>query len=189
MNLPKFSVNNPVTTAMMALIIAVFGFISFGRLGLDMLPDIEFPTVSIVTSYIGVASEDIETVITKPIEDAVATVKDVKKVQSVSQEGSSVVTVEFNSGTNVDVAAQDLRDKLGMISGFLPQDAQDPMVLKMDVGAIPVLGFGVTSTSLSNAELKKLLEDFVKDKIERLDGVATLEIQGGQDREILIRLN
>ena len=189
MNLPKFSVNNPVTTVMMALIIAVFGFISFGRLGLDMLPDIEFPTVSIVTSYIGVASEDIETVITKPIEDAVATVKDVKKVQSVSQEGSSVVTVEFNSGTNVDVAAQDLRDKLGMISGFLPQDAQDPMVLKMDVGAIPVLGFGVTSTSLSNAELKKLLEDFVKDKIERLDGVATLEIQGGQDREILIRLN
>ena len=77
-----------------------------------------------------------------------------------------MVTVEFNSGTDVDVAAQDVRDKLGMISGFLPQDAQDPMVLKMDVGAIPVLGFGVTSTSLSNAELKKLLEDFVKDKIQ-----------------------
>ncbi|MDP3052643.1 MAG: efflux RND transporter permease subunit [bacterium] len=189
MNLPKFSVDKPVTITMMVLIIVVFGFISFSRLGLDMLPDIEFPVVSVITSYSGVTSEDIEDVLTKPIEDAVSTVKDVKSVSSISQEGVSVVTIEFNSGANIDFAAQDIRDKIGLIEDCLPQDANKPMVFKMDVGAMPVLGYGVTADSLTTLELKKLLEDNVKDKIERLDGVASMEMRGGQEREILIKLN
>ena len=129
MNLPKFSVDKPVTITMIVLIIVVFGFISFSRLGLDMLPDIEFPVVSVITSYSGVTSEDIENVLTKPIEDAVSTVKDVKSVSSISQEGISVVMIEFNSGTNVDFAAQDLRDKIGLIENYLPQDANKNMKL------------------------------------------------------------
>ena len=189
MNLPKFSVDKPVTITMMVLIIVVFGFISFSRLGLDMLPDIEFPVVSVVTSYSGVTSEDIEDVLTKPIEDAVATVKDVKTIKSISQEGTSIVMIEFNSGTKIDFAAQDVRDKIGLIEDYLPQDANKPLVVKMDVGAMPVLGYGVTCESLNTLELKKILEDNIKDKIERLDGVATMEISGGQKREILIKLN
>ncbi len=189
MNLPKFSVDKPVTITMMVLIIVVFGFISFNRLGLDLLPDIEYPVVSIITSYSGVASEDIEDVLTKPIEDAVATVKDVKTIKSISQEGTSIVMVEFNSGTKIDFAAQDVRDKIGLIEDYLPQDANKPLVIKMDVGSMPVVGYGVTCDSLNILELKKILEDNVKDKIERLDGVATMEIRGGQEREILIKLN
>ncbi len=189
MNLPKFSVNKPVTITMMVLIIVVFGLVSLSRLGLDMLPDIEFPTVSVITSYRGVTSEDIEDVLTKPIEDAVATVKDVKTIKSISQESTSIVMIEFNSGTKIDFAAQDVRDKIGLIEDYLPKDANKPLVIKMDVGAMPVLGYGVTSDSLSILELKKVLEDNVKDKIERLDGVATMEIRGGQKREILIKLN
>ena len=189
MNLPKFSVDKPVTITMMVLIIVVFGFISFSRLGLDMLPDIEFPVVSVITSYPGVTSEDIEDVLTKPIEDAVSTVKDVKSVSSISQEGVSVVMIEFNSGTNVDFAAQDLRDKIGLIEDCLPQDANKPMVVKMDVSAMPVLAYGVTSDSVDILKLKKILEDNVKDKIERLDGVASVELRGGQEREILVKLN
>ncbi len=189
MNLPKFSVDKPVTITMMVLIIIVFGFISFTRLGLDMLPDIEFPVVSVVTSYSGVTSEDIEDVLTKPIEDAVATVKDVKTIKSISQEGTSIVMIEFDSGTKIDFAAQDVRDKIGLIEDYLPQDANKPLVVKMDVGAMPVLGYGVTCDSLNTLELKKILEDNIKDKIERLDGVATMEISGGQKREILIKLN
>ncbi len=189
MNLPKFSVDKPVTITMMVLIIVVFGFISFSRLGLDLLPDIEFPVVSVITSYPGVTSEDIEDVLTKPIEDAVATVKDVKTIKSTSQEGVSIVMIEFNSGTKIDFAAQDVRDKIGLIEDYLPGDANKPLVVKMDVGAMPVLGYGVTSDSLNILELKKVLEDNVKDKIERLDGVATMEIRGGQKREILIKLN
>ena len=189
MNLPKFSVNKPVTITMMVLIIVVFGFISFSRLGLDLLPDIEYPVVSVITSYSGVTSEDIEDVITKPIEDAMATVKDVKTIKSTSQEGASIVMIEFNSGTKIDFAAQDVRDKIGLIEDYLPQDANKPLVIKMDVGAMPVVGYGVTCDSLDILELKEVLEDNVKDKIERLDGVATMEIRGGRKREILIRLN
>ncbi len=189
MNLPKFSVDKPVTITMIVLIIVVFGFVSVGRLGLDMLPDIEFPVVSVVTSYQGVVSEDIEDVITKPIEDAVATVKDVKSLRSISQEGVSIVMVEFESGTNIDFAAQDIRDKVGLIENRLPPDANKPMVIKMDVEAMPVLGYGVTSDNLTTLELKNLLEDNVKDKIERLDGVSSVELRGGQEREILVKLN
>ena len=189
MNLPKFSVDKPVTITMIVLIIMVFGFISFNRLGLDMLPDIEFPVVSVITPYNGVTSEDIEDVLTKPIEDALATVKDVKIIKSVSQEGVSMVMIEFNSGTNVDFAAQDIRDKIGLIEDYLPQDANKPLVVKMDVGAMPVLAYGVTSDSVDILELKKILEDNIKDKIKRLDGVASVELRGGQEREILIKLN
>jgi len=189
MNLPKFSVNKPVTTAMMTLIVVVFGLISLGRLGLDMLPDIEFPVVSIITSYSGVTSQDIEEVITKPIEDAVSTVKDVKSISSVSQEGLSLVMVEFNSGTNIDFASQDLRDNIGLVEDYLPDDANKPMVMKMDVGDMPVLGYGITADSIDILELKKVIEDNIKDKIERLDGVAALELRGGQEREILVDIN
>ncbi len=189
MSLPKFSVDRPVTITMMVLIIVVFGFVSLSRLGVDMLPDIEFPVVSIVTSYNGVAPKDIEDIITKPIEDAVATVKDAKTIKSISQESASIVMIEFNSGTKIDFAAQDVRDKIGLIEDYLPQDANKPLVIKMDVGAMPVLGYGVTCDSLNTLELKKVLEDNIKDKIERLDGVATMEIRGGQKREILIKLN
>jgi HAE1 family hydrophobic/amphiphilic exporter-1 len=174
---------------MMTLIIVVFGFLSFSRLGLDMLPDIDYPVVSIITNYTGVTSEDIEETLTKPIEDAVSTVKDVKNITSISQEGVSLVMVEFNSGTNIDFAAQDLRDKINLIADYLPDDASQPMVVKMDVTAMPVLTYGVTADNLTPLELKKVLEDNIKDKIERLDGVAAVDFRGGGEREIAINLN
>ena len=189
MKLANFSVNRPITILMIACITVILGVMSFSKLGLDMLPDIEFPVVSVITNYQGVASEDIEEIITKPIEDSVATVKDVKSIKSVSQEGVSMVMVEFNSGTNVDFAAQDLRDKISLIEQYLPADANKPFVLKMDVTAMPILGYGITSDNLDPLELKKLLEDNFKDKIERLDGVASVELRGGREREILVELD
>ena len=97
--------------------------------------------------------------------------------------------VEFNSGTNVDFAAQDLRDKINLIEDYLPADASQPMVVKMDVTAIPVLTYGVTADNLTPLELKKALEDKFKDKIERLDGVAAVDFRGGGEREIAINLD
>ena len=189
MKLTNFSINRPITILMIACITVVLGVMSFSKLGLDMLPDIEFPVVSVITNYQGVASEDIEEMITKPIEDSVATVKDVKSIKSVSQEGVSMVMIEFNSGTNVDFAAQDLRDKISLIEQYLPEDADRPFVLKMDVTAMPILGYGITSDNLDTLELKKLLEDNFKNKIERLDGVASVELKNGWEREILVKLD
>ncbi len=189
MNFAKFSVNKPVTITMIILIIVVFGLLSFSRLGLDMLPEIDYPVVSIVTTYTGVSSQDIEEVLTKPIEDAVSTTKGIKNIKSISREGMSLIMVEFETGTNVDFAAQDLRDKIDLIIDYLPDDASRPMVVKMDVGAMPVLGYGVTSKTLSGLELKQILKDNIKDKLERLDGVAAVDLRGGGEKEILISLN
>ncbi len=189
MKLTDFSVERPVTVLMIALIIVVLGSLFFSKLGLDLLPDIKYPMVSVVTTYPGVASEDIEELLTKPIEDVVSTIKGVKSVKSFSQEGLSVVMVEFNWGTDLDLAAQDVRDKLDLIQDFLPGDADKPLVVKLDVGAMPVLGYGITSKSLDTLKLRHLLEDNIKDKLERLDGVASVQIMGGQEREILVSLN
>ena len=189
MKLTNFSVEKPITILMIALIIVVLGVLFFSRLGLDLLPEIKYPIVSIVTTYSGVAPEDIEELLTKPIEDAVSTIKGVKSVKSFSQEGLSVVMVEFNWGVDLDFAAQDIRDKLDLIQDFLPADADKPLVVKLDVGAMPVLGYGVTSKSLDTLKLRHLLEDNIKDKLERIDGVASVQIIGGKEREILVSLN
>ncbi|HHE76402.1 MAG TPA: efflux RND transporter permease subunit [Candidatus Parcubacteria bacterium] len=189
MKLADFSVERPVTVLMIALIIVVLGGLFFARLGLDLLPEIEYPVVSVVTTYPGVTSEDIEEVLTKPIEDAVSTVQDVKSIKSFSQEGLSAVMIEFNWGTNIDSAAQDVKDKLDLIQDFLPADADRPLVVKLDVGTMPVLGYGVTLENLDTLELRRLLEDNIKDKLERIDGVASVQIMGGRQREILVSLD
>jgi HAE1 family hydrophobic/amphiphilic exporter-1 len=189
MNLPKFSVNKPVTITMMTLIVMVFGLISYSRLGLDMLPDIEYPVVSVVTAYNGAGSEDIEEMVTKPLEEVVATVKDVKEISSISQESMSAVMIEFNDGTNLDFAAQDVRDKIDLIADYLPDGSNQPIVLKMDVGAMPIMAYGITSDSIGSLDLKKTIEDNVKEIVERVDGVASVQLRGGQEREILVKLN
>jgi len=142
-----------------------------------------------VTTYSGVTSEDIEEVLTKPIEDAVSTIQDVKSIKSFSQEGLSAVMIEFNWSTNIDSAAQDIRDKLDLIQDFLPADTERPLVVKLDIGAMPILNYGVTSENLNTLELRRLLEDNIKDKLERLNGVASVQIMGGRQREILVSLD
>ena len=129
MKIVNFSVNKPVTILMVNLIIVVLGIMVLPRLGLDMLPDIEYPVVSIITNYSGVAPEDIENILTKPIEEAVAAIKGVKSISSFSREGTSMIMVEFNWGTNIDFATEDIRDKIGQIENYLPSDATKPLVL------------------------------------------------------------
>ena len=123
MNISEFSVKRKVTATMIVMIIVVFGLISVTRLGLELMPDLEFPTVSIITTYRGASSEDIESTITENIERWVSSVKDVKKITSTSSEGVSAIRVEFEWGTSIDFAAQDIRDQLGLYQQFLPENA------------------------------------------------------------------
>ncbi|MFQ6081809.1 MAG: efflux RND transporter permease subunit [Candidatus Aminicenantia bacterium] len=185
MRLPEFSVNRKVTTIMIACILVVIGFISLSRLGLDFFPDIEFPTVSVVTIYSGVSSEDIEATITKPIESIVSSVNRVKKVNSISQEGVSVVMIEFEWGTNLDFAAQDVRDQIGLYQNYLPDDASDPLVVKFSFSQFPIIFYGITSNR-SVIELRDIIEDNVADRLERLDGVASAQVFSPEIREILV---
>ncbi len=183
MTLPEFSVNRKITVLMLILIISLFGVLSFFRLGLDMMPDLEYPVVSVVTTYEGVSSEDIENLITEPVEEVVSAVKNVKKVTSISQEGISAVIVEFEWGTKLDFAAQDVREKLSWLTDYLPDDADSPLVVKFNTADYPILYYGVTGME-DTRTLRKYLDDNVRPRLERLEGVASVYIMGGLEREI-----
>jgi len=185
MNLPEFSVTKRVTTSMIAMILVVVGFIAFTRLGLDFFPDLEFPTVSVITTYRGAASEDLEKTVTKPLEQIVSSVSRVKKVTSTTSEGSSVIQAEFEWGTNLDFAAQDVRDQIAQYREFLPEEASDPLVVKFNLAQLPIIFWGVTG-NLPSFELKKLIEDEVAPRLERIDGVAAARAFAMDVREILI---
>jgi hydrophobic/amphiphilic exporter-1 (mainly G- bacteria), HAE1 family len=183
--LPEFSVNKKVTTSMMAMILVVLGAISFTRLGLDFFPDLEFPTVSIITSYSGASSTDIENVLTRPLEQVVSSVNRVKKVTSQTSEGVSVISVEFEWGTNLDFAAQDIRDQIGLYKQYLPEEAADPLVMKFSFSQFPVIFYGITS-DIPPMKLRTVMEDEVAPRLERIDGVASARVFSMDEREILV---
>jgi HAE1 family hydrophobic/amphiphilic exporter-1 len=188
MKLPEFSVNRRVTTSMIAMILVVVGFISFSRLGLDFFPDIEYPTVSTITTYRGASSEDIEKTITKPLEQIISSVSRVKKVTSTTTEGVSVIMTEFEWGTNLDFAAQDIRDQIGLYKQYLPEEAADPLVVKFNLSQLPIIFYGVIA-NLPTFELKKLIEDDVAPRLERIDGVASARVFATDVREILVDID
>ena len=170
---------------MIAMILVVVGFISFSRLGLDFFPDIDFPTVSVITTYSGASSEDIEKTITKPVEQIISSVNRVKKVTSTTLEGASVIMVEFEWGTNLDFAAQDVRDQIGLYRNYIPDEASDPLVVKWNLAQLPIIFYGITG-NMPTAELEKLIEDEVAARLERIEGVASAQVFSMDVREILV---
>jgi len=189
MKLPEISVDKKVTTAMLALILVVFGGLALSRLGLDFFPEMEFPTISVITAYPGAASEDIENTITRPLEQVVNSVSGVKKVTSQTSEGVSVLMVEFEWGTNLDFAAQDLRDQISLWEDFLPEPSDNPLVVKFDLSQIPVIFWGVTSKSMSSTDLRELIDEEVAQRLERIDGVASAQAFSTGIREILVDID
>lgn len=189
MNLPNFSVSRPVTILMLFIGLILIGLISFQNLGLDLLPDLSFPMSAIIVSYSGVAPQEIENMITIPLEEAVATIRGVKNINSYSREGSSVVLMEFNWGTDMDVSALNIREKIDQVKGFLPDDASDPIVIKFDPSLMPILVLGMDSEERDLEKLQEYAEDIIKPRLERLEEVASVSINGGLDREILVSID
>ncbi len=185
MNLPEFSVKRRITISMFVMIVTLFGVMSFGNLGLDLLPEMEFPYVSIVTTYEGAGPEEIESLITKPMEESLSMVDGIKNVYSVSTEGMSAIYLEFNWGVNLDFAAQDAREALSWVTDYLPEDADTPMVVKFNTSTMPVLEYGVTGMD-NTMELRDYLYDNIKPRLERLEGIASVFVIGGREREIQI---
>jgi len=189
LNLPNFSVNRPVTILMLFIGLILIGLISYQNLGLDLLPDLSFPMSAIIVSYSGVAPQEIENMVTIPLEEAVGTIQGVKKISSYSREGSSLVLMEFNWGTDMDVSALNIREKIDQIKGFLPEDAGDPMVIKFDPSLMPILVLGIDSEERDLQKLQEYAEDIIKPRLERMEEVASVSINGGLDREILVSID
>jgi HAE1 family hydrophobic/amphiphilic exporter-1 len=190
MKVSDFSISRPVTTTMLILLIVIIGLVAFTNLNIDLYPDITFPGAAIVTTYEGVGSEEIENLITRPIESSISTVEGVKNISSTSSMGQSTVVTEFNWGTDMDFAVQNLREQTDLISSaVLPDDASSPLIFKFDPAMLPIVIYGVTSDNLEIDELKKEVEDNIAPRLERLPGVAQVNLQGGMEREIIVSLN
>ncbi|MEA4848633.1 MAG: efflux RND transporter permease subunit [Clostridiaceae bacterium] len=188
MKLHETSIRRPVTVLMCVLIVLVLGGVSLSRLPIDLMPEMDFPISIVLTSYSGVGPEEIENIVTRNIESAVATVNNIKTIQSQSSEGQSIVIAEFNSGTDMNFATLQMREKVDMVKGMLPDDVEAPMIIKVDPSMIPAAVLGVSGGE-SEAELTRFVEDKIKAKIESIDGVATASVTGGTTKEIKVDLD
>ena len=184
----RLAVSRPVGVSILYLAIALFGLVAFRQLAVDLLPEVDVPRISITTTYEGVAPEEIETLLTRPIEQATSTVEGVDRIEAVSSEGLSRVQLQFAWGTKLDQALDDVRVALDRIRARLPEDADPPNVYKFDLASIPVAFMGVTGTGDPRL-LKFLAEDELSRALERVPGVASVTADGGRDREIHVSLD
>jgi HAE1 family hydrophobic/amphiphilic exporter-1 len=189
MLLTKFSLRRQITLVMIYGVIIIFSFFSFSQLKIDFFPDISFPFAGVITSYSGVGPEDIENLLTRPIEETVTSVKNIEKVTSQSFKGSSVVMLEFKYGTDMDKAENDIRKNLDFIREFLPADATEPIVFVFDPSMMPISYLSISSPYLGPAELRKLSEEKIEPLLERVDGVASVQSMGGQQRQINVNID
>jgi len=188
MSLYGFSVKRPITILMITLVVIILGVVSLTKLPLDLLPKIEIPIAIVSTSYQGAGPEEIEKLVTKPIEGAVATVGNIKRVRSISTEGSSIVIAEFNFGTDINFASLEMREKVDLIKGYLPSDIGNPIVMKVDPNALPMIQLAVHSEG-DIAKLQSMVNDIIKPRIERIDGVANVSLMGGNEKEVSIQVD
>jgi HAE1 family hydrophobic/amphiphilic exporter-1 len=185
-----------VTILMLMVAITLFGMVSLSRLKLNLLPDISYPTVTVRTELTGAAPAEVENLLTKPIEEALGVIRNVRLVRSVSRSGQSDVTLEFLWGTDMDIAGIDVREKLDIL--FLPLEASRPLLLRFDPSSEPIMRLGLLQSAdaptalASEAQLKalrRLAEDRIKTELEAEEGTAAVKISGGLEDEIQIRVD
>ncbi len=189
MSLPEVSIRRPVTTLMCYLGVILFGVISLGRLSQELFPPITYPQLSVVTPYENAAPEEIETLITKIIEEAVGGVSGIRKISSTSKEGLSIVIAEFGWNQNMDFASLAIREKLDLVKERLPRDAQEPVVIKYNPFELPVLSISISSSERTPVQLRELARKSFKDEIEKIHGVASASISGGEEEQVLISID
>lgn len=184
MKITQTAIKRGVTFVMIYVIAVGFGLFSLARLNLDLYPELEFPLIAIVTQYTGVGPYDIETVVTRPIEETVASVKNVKKVSSTSSQGLSMIMLEFEWGTNIDQAKIDVRENMDFVREVLPDDVTEPLIFSFDPSNQPILYMTVVSNLHGQAELRRISERDIEPRIERIPGVAAAFTIGGMRREM-----
>jgi hydrophobic/amphiphilic exporter-1 (mainly G- bacteria), HAE1 family len=182
------SIRRPVLATMFIVSFMVLGIVSMSRLGIDLFPDISFPFVNVMVVYPGASPEEVETLVTKPIEDAVAGINGVKRVQSRSTDSLSTVGVELRLEVDAQNAAAEVREKVAAIRGRLPKDIEDPTIVRFDVAGLPIMTFAVGSNQPSEVT-RRQIEDDLKPLIEQIDGVAAVEVNGGDVREVQVDLD
>jgi hydrophobic/amphiphilic exporter-1 (mainly G- bacteria), HAE1 family len=182
------SIQRPVFATMVITSFVVLGLVSMSRLGIDLFPEVNFPFVNVAVVYPGAAPEEVETLVTKPIEDAVSGINGVKRVISTSTEGFARVGVELRLEVDAQSATAEVREKVAAIRGRLPLQIEDPTIERFDVAALPIMVFAVGSPQASDVT-RRQVEDDLKPLLEQIDGVAAVQVNGGEVREIQVHLD
>ena len=187
--LSKIAVERPITLLMTTLIFAGFGIYGLQNLRLNLYPDVSFPTITVYTSYEGVAPEDIETLVTRPIEESVGSISGIRRIRSLSSQGASVVKLNFNWGTDLYEAENDVRKQLGFVERSIPDDAQSPLVFSYDPNQEPIVVLTLTSNARSPRDLRTYANQILEQRIERVNGIASVETSGGLERQINVTID
>ncbi len=187
MRISDSAIRRPVTTAMVALGLILFGVIGVSRMKIDLFPNIQFPVIVVATFYPGAGPLEIESQVTDVLEEQLGTIPNLREITSRSTEGTSSITLQFEWGTDLDVASSDIRDKLDMAQALLPEGVTKPFVFKFDPSMIPVVNL-VLSGSLSEVELRDIAEA-VSQSLQRVLGVAMVGVAGGAQRQVQIKLD
>ncbi|HKQ89056.1 MAG TPA: efflux RND transporter permease subunit [Blastocatellia bacterium] len=185
-NLPAFSVRRPITVYMFTSVLVLLGAISFMRLPVDLMPEIQNPTLTVRTTYTGVAPEEVENLITRPLEASLTSAPGIYRISSTSSEGSSNIRVSFDWSVNLDEAANEVRTRVDRMRGALPDEADPPAIFKFDTTQFPIM-FLAVSGDKDPRELRTLLEKDIQPRLERLPGVAAIDIRGGLRRQIHVK--
>ncbi|MDD4678580.1 MAG: efflux RND transporter permease subunit [Tissierellia bacterium] len=185
--LARFSVKKPVTITMLILIVIVIGVVSFSKLQIDLLPQMELPYVMVQTSYQGAGPEEIENIISRPLEQTLSTVENIEGIMSISSEGNSLVLMEFAFNTDMDEIMLQIRERVDVIKGFLPEGTSSPLALKLDPNALPIVQLAVSS-KVDLYTTQKIAEDVIAPRFERIEGTASASVTGGLEQEVEVML-
>lgn len=191
MKIWDISIRQPVFITMVLLAVVVLGIVSYIRIPVDLLPDVSFPVVSVSTSYPGASPKEVEDQVTSVLEESLGSLPGVDSITSTSAEGFSNVLIQFTLETDDEQAAQDVRERVSTLTNQLPRDANDPVVRQFDFSELPIMSFSVADTTgqYTPAELRNLVEDEIQQQLERVPGVALVDVQGGQEREVKVQLD
>ena len=189
MFLTRISVNAPVFATMIMVALMVIGSYSFQRLPIEQLPDVDFPVVAVVVSYPGAAPEAVESDIVEPIEEAVNTISGIDYIESTSRAGQAMVILFFEMDVDSSTAMQDVRDKIGGLTGSFPDNANDPLLFKFDPSELPVVSLAVSSDIMSLRDLTALTEDVIEPRLSSIQGVGRASVVGGVPRQLNVLID
>lgn len=177
-------IRRPVFTTMLVLLLVVFGIRSYPEIGVDLNPDVDMPIVSVRITYDGASPEEMETLITKPIEDRVSQVAGIKTISSTVLEGYSETVLEFNMGVDPQAMASEVREKVASVRKRLPDDIDEPTVQTVDLSSRPIVAYTFSSEVRSRGEIRRLIEDSIKDELQMVEGVSEVTVLGASTRAI-----
>ncbi|MCR5732105.1 MAG: efflux RND transporter permease subunit [Sphaerochaetaceae bacterium] len=188
MSISRTSVRKPVTVLIIFILLILLGLNSAQKLAIELIPDLDIPYVIVMTTYRNASPEEVEDKVTKTLESSLSSVSGIKKLSSTSSEGQSMIMMEFEVGTNLDDVSITARDRIDLVRDYLPEDADSPILMKLDPSMMPIMVLVMNSSTRTADEIKKIANDVVSPRIEQLDGVASVSLMGGRERAIRVEI-